>query len=69
LETAPAAILSWLARRANRALPPVLVFAASGELEWIAREAGAISFRRDVIPGRELAAQCRRLLGKNRASQ
>jgi len=65
-ETAPAAILGWLATRANGATArPVLIFAEQGaaRLEWTLREAGATSFRSELISSRELAAHCRRLLG------
>ena len=64
LDVAPAAILAWLAKRSGRAAQPLLVFssAVTNELEWTVRELGATSFRRDLVAGRELAMQCRRLL-------
>lgn len=64
LDAAPSGILAWLSRRTARSDRPVLVFAsgAAAELETIVRELGAASFRADLVSGRELAAQCRRLL-------
>jgi hypothetical protein len=61
-EAAPTAILNWFAARADS--KPALVFAvrSAAPLEWILREAGATSFRSELVSGRALAMQCRRLL-------
>lgn len=64
LETGPADILRWLARRCGRLMRPATVLLGSdpafAPLEWSFREFGAVGFFVGVPSGADLASLCRR---------
>jgi DNA-binding response OmpR family regulator len=55
-------LLAELAERQLRILPVAIASREIEELEWMARELGAVDFVLETIGGAALAALCRRLL-------
>ena len=71
LDAAPTDCLAWLGRQfqtASRCRIVVIASAELADLEWPVREAGAVGFVHDEIPGDRLARLCRRLLRTAAAS-
>ena len=71
LDAAPIDCLAWIGMRfQNEAHYPLIVLASTelSDLEWPIREAGAVGFVGDEIPGDQLARLCLRLLRTSASS-
>ncbi|MBS0261239.1 MAG: hypothetical protein JSS02_04725 [Planctomycetes bacterium] len=62
-------LLESLVRRRARVYPVVIGSAETAELEWPARDLGAVAFLPNRLPGERLAQVCRRILGTPRRSE